>query len=140
MKSIAWGAKSAQAKLERMEIERPEPKDTEVVIEVLYAGVCHSDIHQVKNEWKNTVYPCIPGHEVVGRVKSVGARTRRFKEGDMVGVGCMIDSCRSCNPCKEGDQNYCEGPNGWLATCNQLSAAGGRGNETPCSDPPSGDG
>ena len=118
MKSIAWGAKTARSKLERMEIDRPDPRDNEVVIEVLYAGVCHSDIHQVKNEWHNTVYPCIPGHEIVGRVKSVGASASRFKEGDMVGVGCMIDSCRTCDPCKEGDQNYCEGPNGWLATYN----------------------
>lgn len=118
MKSIAWGAKTAQSKLERMEIDRPDPRDNEVVIEVLYTGVCHSDIHQVKNEWKNTVYPCIPGHEVVGRIKSVGAKASRFKEGDMVGVGCMIDSCRSCEPCKSGDQNYCEGPNSWLATYN----------------------
>lgn len=118
MKSIAWGAKTAQSQLERMEIDRDDPRPNEVVIEVLYAGVCHSDIHQVKNEWANTVYPCIPGHEVVGRIKSVGAKATRFKEGDMVGVGCMIDSCRTCEPCKDGDQNYCEGPNGWLATYN----------------------
>tara|TARA_R110002167_G_scaffold91135_3_gene245166 strand:- start:769 stop:1851 length:1083 start_codon:yes stop_codon:yes gene_type:complete len=118
MKSIAWGAATAQSKLERMEIDRRDPQPNEVVIEVLYAGVCHSDIHQVKNEWANTVYPCIPGHEVVGRIKSVGSETSRFKEGDMVGVGCMIDSCRECAPCKDGDQNYCEGPNSWLATYN----------------------
>ncbi|MFN3557787.1 MAG: NAD(P)-dependent alcohol dehydrogenase [Brevundimonas sp.] len=118
MKSIAWGAKTALSKLERMEIERPEPQDHEVVIEVLYAGVCHSDIHQVKNEWANTLYPCVPGHEIVGRIKSTGSATSRFKEGDMVGVGCMIDSCRECEPCSQGDQNYCEGPNGWLATYN----------------------
>lgn len=116
--SIAYGAKSAQAKLERMEIQRDDPRDNELVIEVLYAGVCHSDIHQVKNEWKNTLYPCVPGHEIVGRVKTAGAKTSRFKEGDMVGVGCMIDSCRQCEPCTHGDQNYCEGPNGWLATYN----------------------
>ncbi|RZJ45171.1 MAG: NAD(P)-dependent alcohol dehydrogenase [Brevundimonas sp.] len=118
MKSIAWGAKTALSKLERMEIERPEPQDHEVVIEVLYAGVCHSDIHQVKNEWANTLYPCVPGHEIVGRIKSTGSATSRFKEGDLVGVGCMIDSCRACEPCSQGDQNYCEGPNGWLATYN----------------------
>lgn len=115
--SIAYGAKSAASKLERMEIEREEPKDNEIQIEVLYAGVCHSDIHQVKNEWKNTVYPCIPGHEVVGKVTKT-AKGGRFKEGDIVGVGCMIDSCRQCAPCQCGDQNYCEGHNGWLATYN----------------------
>lgn len=118
MKSIAWGAKTAKSPLERMEIDRPDPKDNEVVIEVLYTGVCHSDIHQVKNEWANTVYPCIPGHEIVGRIKSAGSKAKRFKEGDLVGVGCMIDSCRKCEPCKSGDQNYCEGPNSWLATYN----------------------
>lgn len=118
MKSIAWGARTALSGLERMEIERDEPKAGEVVIEVLYAGVCHSDIHQVKNEWMNTVYPCIPGHEIVGRIKATGPDARRFKEGDLVGVGCMIDSCRACEACKSGDQNYCEGPNSWLATYN----------------------
>ena len=115
--SIAYGARSAMSKLERMEIEREEPKANEVQIEVLYTGVCHSDIHQVKNEWKNTVYPCIPGHEVVGRVVTA-VEGGRFREGDIVGVGCMIDSCRQCEPCTSGDQNYCEGHNGWLATYN----------------------
>lgn len=118
IKSLAYGAKAAQAPLERMEIEREAPRDNEVQIEVLYTGVCHSDIHQVKNEWMNTVYPCVPGHEIVGRVKAAGAKAKRFKEGDLVGVGCMIDSCRKCEPCKSGDQNYCEGPNSWLATYN----------------------
>ncbi|WP_295707302.1 NAD(P)-dependent alcohol dehydrogenase [uncultured Brevundimonas sp.] len=118
IQSVGYGAKAAQAKLERMEFERDDPKPNEVVIEVLYTGVCHSDIHQVKNEWKNTVYPCIPGHEIVGRIKSAGAETSRFKEGDLVGVGCMIDSCRQCEPCQSGDQNYCAGPNSWLATYN----------------------
>ena len=118
IQSVGYGAKAAQAKLERIEFERDDPKPNEVVIEVLYTGVCHSDIHQVKNEWKNTVYPCIPGHEIVGRIKSVGSEAGRFKEGDMVGVGCMIDSCRQCEPCQSGDQNYCAGPNSWLATYN----------------------
>lgn len=118
IKSVAYGAKTAKSKLERMEIERDDPKPNEVVIEVLYTGVCHSDIHQVKNEWANTVYPCVPGHEIVGRIKSTGDKASRFKEGDLVGVGCIIDSCRQCAACKEGDQNYCEGPNGWLATYN----------------------
>ncbi|WP_396594753.1 NAD(P)-dependent alcohol dehydrogenase [Brevundimonas sp. R86498] len=116
--SIAYGTRSAAAPLERMEIERDEPKDDEIQIEVMFTGVCHSDIHQAKNEWSNTVYPCVPGHEVVGRVKKTGANATRFKEGDIVGVGCMIDSCRSCEPCKSGDENYCEGPNSWLATYN----------------------
>lgn len=116
--SIGYGAKTARSKLEPMTFERDDPKPNELVIEVLYAGVCHSDIHQVKNEWANTVYPCVPGHEIVGRVKQAGAETSRFKEGDLVGVGCMIDSCRQCEACSAGDQNYCEGPNSWLATYN----------------------
>lgn len=116
--SIAWGAKSAQAPLERMEVQRDDPRPHEVTIKVLYAGVCHSDVHQVKNEWMNTVYPCVPGHEIVGEVTAVGDKVTRFKEGDRVGVGCMIDSCRKCEPCTAGDQNYCEGPNSWLATYN----------------------
>ena len=98
--------------------ERPDAKPNEVTIEVLYCGVCHSDIHQVKNEWGNTVYPCVPGHEIVGRVTAVGATVTMHQTGARVGVGCMIDSCRQCEPCRSGDQNYCEGPNSWLATYN----------------------
>ena len=84
----------------------------------MFCGVCHSDIHQVKDEWGNTVYPCVPGHEVVGRVAAVGASVGKVAVGDIVGVGCMIDSCRHCAPCEGGEENYCEGPNSWLATYN----------------------
>ena len=98
--------------------ERPDPRPNEVTIQVLFCGVCHSDIHQAKNEWGNTVYPCMPGHEIVGRISAVGAAVTLHQVGDLVGVGCMIDSCRECEPCRSGDQNYCEGPNSWLATYN----------------------
>jgi uncharacterized zinc-type alcohol dehydrogenase-like protein len=118
IKSVGYAAKHSFSSLKPLEFEREEAKPNEVEIEVLFCGVCHSDIHQVKNEWSNTVYPCMPGHEVVGRVKNVGSSVTRYKVGDMVGVGCMIDSCRSCEPCKDGDENYCEGPNSWLATYN----------------------
>jgi uncharacterized zinc-type alcohol dehydrogenase-like protein len=101
-----------------MTFERAPPKEDEIEIDVLFCGVCHSDIHQVKNEWSNTVYPCVPGHEAVGRVVRAGGQVTRHKIGDLVGVGCMIDSCRHCEPCQSGDQNYCEGPNSWLATYN----------------------
>lgn len=84
----------------------------------MFCGVCHSDIHQAKNEWGNTVYPCMPGHEVVGRAVRVGPSVSRIKVGDVVGVGCTIDSCRTCDACKSGAENYCEGPNSWLATYN----------------------
>ncbi|MGI4801829.1 MAG: NAD(P)-dependent alcohol dehydrogenase, partial [Janthinobacterium lividum] len=106
------------SRLRPIEFERDDPKPNEVEIEVLFCGVCHSDIHQVKNEWGNTVYPCMPGHEVVGRVSRIGGSVGRHAVGDLVGVGCMIDSCRSCEPCHAHEENYCEGPNSWLATYN----------------------
>jgi uncharacterized zinc-type alcohol dehydrogenase-like protein len=118
IKSVGYAANHSFSSLKPLAFEREEPKQNEIEIEVMYCGVCHSDIHQVKNEWHNTVYPCMPGHEVVGRVKSVGAAVTRHAVGDLVGVGCMIDSCRQCEPCQAGEQNYCEGPNSWLATYN----------------------
>ncbi len=118
IKTVGYAANHSFTDLKPLEFEREDPKANEVEIEVLYCGVCHSDIHQVKNEWHNTVYPCMPGHEAVGRVKSVGASVTRHQVGDLVGVGCMIDSCRQCEPCTAGEENYCEGPNSWLATYN----------------------
>ena len=116
--AIGYAAKHSFSRLKPLEFERDDPKPNEVEIEVLYSGVCHSDIHQVKNEWSNTVYPCMPGHEIVGRVRSAGAAVTKHAVGDLVGVGCMIDSCRTCEPCRSGEENYCEGPNSWLATYN----------------------
>jgi uncharacterized zinc-type alcohol dehydrogenase-like protein len=104
--------------LKEMEIERYAPKPDEVHIEVLYCGVCHSDLHQVKNDWHNTIYPCVPGHEVLGRVKEAGSAVTKFKVGDIVGVGCMVDSCGTCPACQEKEENYCEGPVSWTATYN----------------------
>lgn len=125
-----YAASGAHARLKPIEFSVAEPKPNEVHISVLFCGVCHSDIHQVKNEWGNTVYPCLPGHEIVGRVVRAGADVSRVKEGDLVGVGCMIDSCRDCEPCRAGEENYCEGPNSWLATYNgpmvPAAKAGGR--------------
>ncbi len=116
--AIGYAANSSHSKLKPHAFERAEAGPDEVEIEILYCGVCHSDIHQVKNEWANTVYPCMPGHEIVGRVTRAGAQVDGHKVGDLVGVGCMIDSCRACGPCHEGDQQYCEGPNSFLATYN----------------------
>jgi len=113
-----YAAHHSYSKLKPFEFEREEAKAGEVEIEILFCGVCHSDIHQVKNEWSNTVYPCLPGHEIVGRIAAVGSGVTRHAIGDMVGVGCMIDSCRTCAPCQAGDENYCEGPNSWLSTYN----------------------
>ena len=117
-KAIGYAAQHSFSRLRPLEFERDDPKANEVEIEVLFCGVCHSDIHQVKNEWSNTVYPCMPGHEVVGRVTRAGSAVSRHQVGDMVGVGCMIDSCRQCEPCHAHEENYCEGPNSWLATYN----------------------
>jgi len=118
IKAVGYAANHSDSRLKRFEFERDEATANEVEIAVLFCGVCHSDIHQVKNEWSNTVYPCLPGHEIVGHVTSVGSAVTRHSVGDLVGVGCMIDSCRTCEPCRTGDENYCEGPNSWLATYN----------------------
>ena len=113
--ALGYAAHGAHSKLKPHAFNRAEAGPDEIEIEILFCGVCHSDIHQVKNEWSNTVYPCMPGHEIVGRVSRAGAQVTLHKVGDLVGVGCMIDSCRDCDPCPEGDQQYCEGPNSWLA-------------------------
>lgn len=118
IKALGYAAKHSFSSLKPFPFERDEPGAHDVEIEVLFCGVCHSDVHQVKNEWSNTVYPCMPGHEIVGRVTTAGASVTRHAVGDMVGVGCMIESCRHCEPCTTGEQNYCEGPNSWLATYN----------------------
>ncbi len=115
----AYGASgSIFSSLKPMDIERTPPRADEVHIDILYCGVCHSDVHQVKNDWHNTIYPCVPGHEIVGRVLEVGPGVTKFRVGDLVGVGCMIDSCGTCSSCREGDENYCEGPVSWTATYN----------------------
>jgi len=116
--AIGYAAKHSFSDLKPFKFERQAALADEIEIDVLFCGVCHSDIHQIKNEWDNTIYPCVPGHEVVGRVRRAGAAVTRHAVGDLVGVGCMIDSCRQCEPCLAGDENYCEGPNSWLATYN----------------------
>jgi uncharacterized zinc-type alcohol dehydrogenase-like protein len=92
-------------------IQRRAPRAQDVQIEILYCGVCHSDLHQVRDEWHSampTVYPCVPGHEIVGRVVKTGSAVRKFKEGDLAAVGCMVDSCRTCTECKAGLEQYCD--------------------------------
>ncbi|MBJ6111016.1 NAD(P)-dependent alcohol dehydrogenase [Hymenobacter sp. BT523] len=118
-KTKAYGASNSIFNgLSEMEIERQAPKADEVHIDILYCGVCHSDLHQVKNDWHNTIYPCVPGHEIVGRVVEAGSAVTKFRVGDLVGVGCMIDSCGTCPACREKEENYCEGPVSWTATYN----------------------
>jgi uncharacterized zinc-type alcohol dehydrogenase-like protein len=105
-------------KLGPVEVEQHAPKADEVLIEVLYCGVCHSDIHQVNNDWKNTIYPCVPGHEIIGKIVETGSSTTGFEKGEIVGVGCMIDSCRQCKSCREGEEQFCLGPVGMTMTYN----------------------
>lgn len=107
----AFGAQSADSDLAPLSIPRREPLPQEVQIKILYCGVCHSDLHQVRDEWHDampTAYPCVPGHEIVGRVTKVGSDVTKFKEGDLAAVGCMVDSCRTCENCREGLEQYCE--------------------------------
>ena len=105
----AYGTYAANSPLEPMEITRREPGPQEVQIEIVYCGVCHSDLHQARAEWAGTRWPCVPGHEIVGRVSAVGAHVAGFREGDLVGVGCIVDSCKRCDDCADGLENYCDG-------------------------------
>lgn len=104
----SYAAQDAKTPLAPFSFERRDPRENDVLIEISHCGVCHSDIHQVRNEWGNSIYPMVPGHEIVGRVKKVGPGVTKFKEGDLVGVGCMVDSCRECESCKHGEEQYCE--------------------------------
>jgi uncharacterized zinc-type alcohol dehydrogenase-like protein len=108
MSTKAYAVRSAESSLAPFSISRRDPLANDVAIEILYCGVCHSDLHQARNEWHNTIYPCVPGHEIVGRVVKVGSKVRKFKEGDLAAVGCMVDSCRECTNCKRGLEQYCE--------------------------------
>ena len=107
MSTKAYAARSATYALAPFAIARREPLPTDVEIDILYCGVFHSDLHQARNEWHNTVYPCVPGHEIVGRVVRAGSKVTKFKEGDIAAVGCMVDSCRTCDNCKRGLEQYC---------------------------------
>jgi uncharacterized zinc-type alcohol dehydrogenase-like protein len=109
----AYAASGAGSGLAPATIQRRTHGEQDVQLEVLYCGVCHSDLHQVRNEWKTlmpTVYPCVPGHEIVGRVVKAGGAVRKFKEGDLAAVGCLVDSCRTCSACRDGQEQFCEGP------------------------------
>ena len=106
----AYAAASAKSPLASTTIKRREPGEHDVQIEILFCGICHSDLHQVRNEWESampTQYPCVPGHEIVGRVTKVGSAVQKFKSGDMAGVGCLVDSDRTCENCKEGLEQFC---------------------------------
>ena len=108
IKTIGYAAEGPTAPLAPFSFERRDPAEHDVLLEILYCGVCHSDIHQARNEWGNSIYPMVPGHEIVGRVVRAGAGVTRFREGDLAGVGCFVDSCRTCRNCREGEEQYCE--------------------------------
>ncbi|NAW50685.1 alcohol dehydrogenase catalytic domain-containing protein [Elizabethkingia argentiflava] len=107
----AFGSQAPDAELKQMDIHRREVTSKDVEIDILYCGVCHSDLHTARNEWNNTVYPNVPGHEIVGRITKVGEEVTKFKLGDLVAVGCMVDSCRECESCQDGLEQYCEAGN-----------------------------
>ncbi|MCX8474117.1 MAG: NAD(P)-dependent alcohol dehydrogenase [Sediminibacterium sp.] len=125
MNTKAFGAHAAQENLTQMDIQRRSVGCNDIEIDILFCGICHSDIHQARNEWRNTFYPCIPGHEIVGKVIQVGCDVKGFKIGDNVGVGCMIDSCQTCANCSNNEEQYCV--NGATFTYNSIDKfVGGR--------------
>jgi alcohol dehydrogenase (NADP+) len=110
----AYAAESATTPVVPFTIQRRDPKPHDVQIEILYCGVCHSDLHTARNDWGMTVYPVVPGHEIVGRVTAIGSQVKKFNVGDIAGIGCLVDSCRTCNNCKDGLEQYCS--NGMVGT------------------------
>src|SRR5437660_1633965 len=108
-----YGALTAQAPLVPFSFERREPREHDVVIDIQYCGICHSDIHQAREEWGEATFPMVPGHEIVGTVKAVGSKVKRFKVGDRAGVGCFVDSCRACPECQRGQEQYCSVLTSW---------------------------
>jgi len=112
----AYGAFSCDELLQPMDIERRQTGAHDIEIDIAFCGVCHSDLHTVRSEWAGTLYPCVPGHEIVGFVRAVGADVKRFRAGDVVGVGCLVDSCRRCASCADGLEQYCQ--HGFTLTYN----------------------
>jgi len=109
VKTPAYAAQSAKSPLAPWSIERRKPRAHDVLIDILYCGVCHSDIHQARDEWGGSIFPMVPGHEIVGTVVETGDHVSKWKKGDIVGVGCFVDSDRTCEACRAGEEQYCEG-------------------------------
>ncbi len=103
-----YAAKNPSSALEPFSFQRRDLNPTDILIEILYCGICHSDIHQARDEWGGSIFPMVPGHEIVGEVKKIGSAVKKFKVGDTAGVGCFVDSCRTCSNCKDGLEQYCE--------------------------------
>lgn len=113
IKTKGYAAQNAKSDLAPWNFERREVGNHDVQFDILYCGVCHSDIHQARDEWGNSIFPMVPGHEIVGRVTKVGNHVKKYKVGDLVGTGCMVDSCRTCDNCKDGLEQYCLNGNSW---------------------------
>ncbi len=109
IKTSGYAAQNAKSPLEPFIFERRVPGDEDVQIDILFCGVCHSDLHTARNEWRFTVYPVVPGHEIIGRVVKTGSKVKKFKAGDLAGVGCMVGSCGECESCRDGEEQYCSG-------------------------------
>ena len=120
MTTKAYGASAADQPIVALDIERRATGPHDVQVDIAYCGVCHSDLHTVRSEWPGTLYPCVPGHEIVGHVSAVGSGVTGFKVGDTVGVGCLVDSCQHCGACHDGLEQYCE--NGFVGTYNGRTA------------------
>ncbi len=137
MKSLGYAAHDKTSPLVPYTFERREPRPSDVVVEIDFCGICHSDIHQVRDEWGGSLYPMVPGHEIVGRVTAIGSAVTRFKLGDLAGVGVLVDSCRTCANCKAGMEPYCE--RGMVGTYNARDyngdmAFGGYANNIVCDE------
>src|SRR5436189_4106688 len=107
-KALAYAAFDKVSPFGPFSFDRREPGPQDVQIDILFCGVCHSDLHMTRSEWPGTIYPCVPGHEIVGRVTKIGPRVTGFKTGDLAAVGCMVDSCQTCASCLAGLEQYCE--------------------------------
>lgn len=123
MKTIGYAAQSASTPLAPFAFERRALRPNDVALEILYCGVCHSDLHQARNDWGWSQYPMVPGHEIIGRVTEVGSAVKRYKAGDAVAVGCLVDSCQSCDQCRKGEEQFCRG--GATGTYNGRDRIGG---------------
>ena len=120
----AFGTQASDAPLKPMNIERREATAKDIEIEILYCGVCHSDLHTARNDWGGTMYPAIPGHEIVGKITKVGSEVTKLKVGDFAAVGCLVDSCQDCESCKHDLEQYCL--NGWVGTYNGMDKYSGK--------------
>jgi alcohol dehydrogenase (NADP+) len=122
LNSKGYAAQNASTPLAPWNFQRRTPASRDVQIDILYCGVCHSDVHQVRDEWGGSIFPMVPGHEIVGRVSAVGARVKKFKVNDLAAIGCLVNSCRECENCKKGLEQYCR--NGSVATYNSYEKDG----------------